>query len=813
MIFLYLRSLAGRIPCFYPEALLRPCAVKVRLNLRVRVTAAFSALLFAFVPDLTAQETAKVSWSVPAFEQKVFIENKGQFDGISPVGPKVLYGADDRGTGIYFTEQGLFYSLPVGSKTPGADEKATREAYERGIRPAVKPVLIHMRWLNANPQPSLIVEEKTTDYYNYGLPDGRHIDKAYGYKRLVYKDLYPGIDVEYTFHREKGIKYSLLLRPGADPSVIRMQYTNSGGLRADQDGNIRISTPAGDITDHAPVSFYADGKRAIGSSFFLEQNSVGFRLTPYDSDQAIVIDPWTTNPAFPSHNKGFKIDVDRFGNVYVYGSNTPFKLRKYSPAGIPLWTFITPWSSDPNWFGTIAVDSLGNTFVSSGTSDASMKKIDPNGIQLLDAVGTPYTFELYHMVFSKKEPNVIGLVGAEPPSTSGAAHINTLTGSVFGMSSVSGLYVTGESRGVCASSNCNFYTTTTYNPPGNIRCFLGFTFNFTNLFVAQSYDNLDYLSPVYKEFTYGGANKWNPPGSQNSISASYHYVYTFDGLGLKKFDACTGDYINGTGVPDANFGENSGVFADECDFIYVGSKKGVYKYDTDLNLVSFALTNGEVYDVTFNYSTGEMVACGNGMVASVNMNTVICTPPSVCACTYVAPVAFGLLSLEAVPLAPGAVKVIWTVTGEEEGTSYTVERSADGKTFDPAAELKGSAIRGASGTYEITDPRPLPGTSYYRLLSRSGEKTSYSGTVAVHRGREASGIFPNPVNAGKDLHLPAPAERTLVRILTTEGTEVYSRHFEPQEAGIIPTGSLSGGVYVVEISSGPQIRVQKLIVY
>lgn len=72
-----------------------------------------------------------------------------------------------------------------------------------------------------------------------------------GYKKITYKNLYPAIDVEYVFHPESGIKYALVLHPGADISKVRMKFVTDSSLYIDNNGNLKIATIYGDITEHA----------------------------------------------------------------------------------------------------------------------------------------------------------------------------------------------------------------------------------------------------------------------------------------------------------------------------------------------------------------------------------------------------------------------------------------------------------------------------------------------------------------------------------------------------------------------------------
>jgi hypothetical protein len=82
--------------------------------------------------------------------------------------------------------------------------------------------------------------------------------------------------VEYTFPENKaGIKYKLIVHPGANPDVVKMHYTGDvKEIKKDSSGNILIETPAGTITDHAPKSFYEEDNKILPSAFTLNENII-----------------------------------------------------------------------------------------------------------------------------------------------------------------------------------------------------------------------------------------------------------------------------------------------------------------------------------------------------------------------------------------------------------------------------------------------------------------------------------------------------------------------------------------------------------
>src|SRR4051812_42761778 len=73
-------------------------------------------LLFTglFLKGYATKSPPAHNWTTDPFEQKIFIENKGQFDGkINNRSEKILFGCSNRGVEMYFSAKGLTYRHDV----------------------------------------------------------------------------------------------------------------------------------------------------------------------------------------------------------------------------------------------------------------------------------------------------------------------------------------------------------------------------------------------------------------------------------------------------------------------------------------------------------------------------------------------------------------------------------------------------------------------------------------------------------------------------------------------------------------------------
>ena len=239
-----------------------------------------------------------------------FVPNEGQLD------PRVGLYMRGASSGVYFTSHGVTLSASGPASlagTPGADAWA-----------------VEQRFLNTGTPVTPVGMRRTTGVVSYftgsadrwrgGLPT---------YSTVLYRDVWPGIDVEYsgtTGHLES----TFIVHPGADPRDIALAYRGASDVRLDASGRLQVATPLGGFADQPPVAYQmVDGRRtpipasfltgsATGSSF-----GFGFRLGSYDPSRTLVIDP--VSISYSGYIGGYLQDiglaiaVDAAGNAYVVG--------------------------------------------------------------------------------------------------------------------------------------------------------------------------------------------------------------------------------------------------------------------------------------------------------------------------------------------------------------------------------------------------------------------------------------------------------------------------------------------------------------
>ena len=334
-----------------------------------------SRYLFVVLFAVTAQVKAQ------SFE---FTENKGQWDGHVKFKGELSSGAfflkangyrvlqhDTAALFIALQKLTGHYQMPsIGS------EAASRTATPKALvnpkpnpddRITVNSHAYDVSFAGANPQAVIEPERPMVGYANYfiGNDSSKWASNVKTYGALVYKNIYPGIDVRY--YSENGyVKYDLIIQPNASPEKIALQYDGVESLNL-QDGNLLIKTSVNTVKEQYPLSYQlVNGSRQeIKCKYELNGTTVRFKLSGYDHSKMLVIDPTLIFSSFTgsqSDNWGYTATYDLAGNLYaggiVFGNSYP----------------VTPGAFQTTWAGG------GNTGENSGF-DIGLMKFNPTGTQ------------------------------------------------------------------------------------------------------------------------------------------------------------------------------------------------------------------------------------------------------------------------------------------------------------------------------------------------------------------------------------------------------------------------------------------------
>jgi gliding motility-associated-like protein len=594
------------------------------------------AILIFINFGLFGQNQLNVSNDV--FGRRIFVKNSGQYDATIPKNINFDYAYIKDDEQVFFNKQGVTYLLQ--KKYPITHSQ--KEAMERGEKLKLKPskkAFVNVSWENANPNVIIEVSDKQDYYQSFG--DEKY--KSDCYKKITYKNVYNNIDIEYLFtnEQEDGIKYNVILHPGANVDDIKIKYSGDINKIIIKDGNIVIKTPVLDMMELIPVS-YQEGK-SIESSFKINNNLVSFNLANYDSEKTLVIDPWVVNIALATNNYGFDIDYDYLGNLYVYGGSGPFLISKYSTTGTLLWTFMgavpsISWLSNPgdNYPGNFIVDKVtGKTYTGQGFNNQSGTRI-----VRLDVLGFYDNFistsvidweELWDMGYRCSDGAVFGL-GGSTVSNMSAGVLNTTTGFILpqNFTGLSELFQDVVSHAI--------------DPTGNVFILYASAGSIVNnqiLKINSSFNGNDWMAPSQYTSFIESYNK-NFPGVSlsvnsngfNALAANSNFLYYYDGFNLAAYNKLTGAQLGFTTIAGQNLKEQGGIAVDECNNVYVGGIGVIHCFNFNGTTftpsgsipVATVTTDKYVTDIKLGSGSSELFVCGNGFAGTYSaINSLSCS--------------------------------------------------------------------------------------------------------------------------------------------------------------------------------------------
>ncbi|MDP1623067.1 MAG: hypothetical protein Q8M08_12100, partial [Bacteroidales bacterium] len=257
--------------------------------------------LIAFFLPMIAHSKNEIPISKEGLKQRTgFIENKGQIiDQNNKSNPAVKYLLNTPGLNVLLRRNGFSYD--VYNVRTFTDSSEARSGFRplQGIEPTCDSVYVQRIDIDlsgADPNCRIIVTAPSADYNNYYTtgtsPEG--ITRVRSYDSVTYRDIYPGIDLQFHMTESGGFKSNFILHPGARLSDIK--YSISGSeVQVSDDGSLIFHTTQGDVEEKIPECRYItnQGSRTFETGFIrLEENIFGFSTAEAIPQNAtVIIDP------------------------------------------------------------------------------------------------------------------------------------------------------------------------------------------------------------------------------------------------------------------------------------------------------------------------------------------------------------------------------------------------------------------------------------------------------------------------------------------------------------------------------------------
>jgi len=260
---------------------------------------------------------------------------------------------------------------------------------------------LSMKLENANPAPvvSGVEQQQAVANYFIGNNPAKWIKGIETYSRVLYSDVYPGVDLTFRGNQRQ-LEYDFTLASGADVNGIRLKFDGAGDIEISREGALILSTPAGDVRHERPIAYQDNnGARLRVPADFkrLEDGSIGFEVGDYDASRPLVIDPmlvYSTYLGGGAADVGRGIAVDAAGNTFLVGNsfssdflfqssttNSDLFIGKLNSAGTLLtYTYVVASKND---IATgIALDSTGKLYICGTTESPDFPFFNSVGLAL-----------------------------------------------------------------------------------------------------------------------------------------------------------------------------------------------------------------------------------------------------------------------------------------------------------------------------------------------------------------------------------------------------------------------------------------------
>ncbi|MEO9211265.1 MAG: hypothetical protein ABI208_09200, partial [Ginsengibacter sp.] len=267
--------------------------------------------------------------------QGQFIENKGQWD------PQVKYMTKAGDGSFFLQEKGYTISQydPQDLKNYRESEHGiTKNLYTDNKQQTFKAHAYSVEFVDAQ-IPEIIAEKPLDTYNNYfiGNDKSKWASNCKIYQIVLYKNIYPGVDLRYYVDNGSNLKYDLIIHPGGDVNRIAMRYNGLNKLEVKKKELI-LTTSLGTSKELKPYTYQNidNQTKEVECRYEIKDNVVRFKVKNYSPDQTLIIDPtyiFFSYSGSTDDNWGFTATYGKDGSMYggglVFGGGFPTSPGSY----------------------------------------------------------------------------------------------------------------------------------------------------------------------------------------------------------------------------------------------------------------------------------------------------------------------------------------------------------------------------------------------------------------------------------------------------------------------------------------------------
>ncbi len=150
-----------------------------------------------------------------------------------------------------------------------------------------------------------------------------------------------------------------------------------------------------------------------------------------------------------------------------------------------------------------------------------------------------------------------------------------------------------------------------------------------------------------------------------------------------------------------------------------------------------------------------------------------------------------------------SINLKWSTASELNFDYFSLQKSADGKSFNEIAQVKGHGTTGEKHDYSFEDNFPLIGKNYYRLTSVDFDNYQETFKVIVqdYSGGKDFQVSPNPSN-GRTISLNFNFDSTQGQVVIYDSMGAIVDSFQVSDSGEVSfTNTLKEGIYFAKFSS------------
>lgn len=205
-----------------------------------------------------------------------FIANQGQVDD------RVAFYANTYAGNAFVTKQGdLVYAMMPRQKSKANDKDEKKLGW-----------VLTEKLVGAKPELTVNQQTATKVSSFIGNDPSRWRHEISTHPSVELGEVWPGIRVE-LLAKDRSIEKLFYLEAGANPESIRIKIEGATNIQHQKNGTLNISTGLGDVELSTPIAWQekAGKKQAIQVAYHLDANEYGFKLSHYDPDFPVIIDP------------------------------------------------------------------------------------------------------------------------------------------------------------------------------------------------------------------------------------------------------------------------------------------------------------------------------------------------------------------------------------------------------------------------------------------------------------------------------------------------------------------------------------------